>query len=147
MGPFSPTLEKARSDENDTTVWVQFNLLYTIVKLLTKGMVLCWDISGMSRHFLAKRCELTYLKYNYKMLCSQKQHGTESEITGPTGRQELCCTNVAMQLLGRLSLCLTSKSSCRHGLRTQLSWVDAYKVCGKLINLTLWDRNCLSQPE
>ncbi|KAK2528723.1 Plb1 [Columba livia] len=49
MGPFSPTLEKARSDQNDTTVWVQFHLVYTIVKLLTKERTYGANISCSDR--------------------------------------------------------------------------------------------------
>jgi len=50
------------------------------------------------------------------------------EITGPTGRQEPCCANMATQLLSKLSLCLPSKGMAWG----QAGWLCP-KVCGKFV--------------
>lgn len=98
MGPFSPTLEKARSDQNDTTVWVQFHLVYTIVKLLTKVWFCVGIFQACPSSFLQKDVSSPTSSTTAKR-CVAERSMAESEIAGPTGRQELCCTNVAMRLL------------------------------------------------
>lgn len=107
--------------------------------LLTELWFCAKIFQGCSNSFSQKMFRV----WAHQMLHSWEQHGSESKTTGPTGRQELCCTHKAAGLLSRLSLCLSSKGTDWG----QAELASLYKVCGNSINIMLWDVNSLPWPE